>query len=72
MLLDPYYCILQHKNIRTMFVDTAQSRNIQAGRHQQNLNFGIDDGSFHREPIESALPHSYAQISETVQSYLEP
>ena len=40
--------------------------------HQQNLNFGIDDGSFHREPIESALPHSYAQISETVQSYLEP
>ena len=32
MLLDPYDCILQHKNIRTMFVDTAQSRNIQAGR----------------------------------------
>ena len=32
MLLDTYYCILQHKNIRTMFVDTAQSRNIQAGR----------------------------------------
>ena len=32
MLLDPYDCILQHKNIRTMFVDTSQSRNIQAGR----------------------------------------
>ena len=32
MLLDPYDCILQHKNIRTMFVDTTQSRNIQAGR----------------------------------------